>query len=117
MLHHVQDIGFCGIDLGTGKNRISGRKTGKPQIFFCIMTADANPEITPGIYVICLIKCQFARMNEKPLSLFEQIALLTGIEHPFSFQAEMKQVAVPDCRSEGIGGSTVLHPAKDRVNV
>jgi len=30
---------------------------------------------------------------------------------------EMKQVAVPDCRPEGIGGSTVLHPAKDSVNV
>ena len=56
-------------------------------------------------------------MNEKSLSLFDRIAFFTGVKYTFSLQTEMKQVAVPDCRSEGIGGSTVLHPAKDRVNV
>lgn len=64
-----------------------------------------------------LIKSQLAGMNEKPLPLFDRIAFFTGVKYAFSFQTEMKQVAVPDCRPEGIGRGAVLHSAKDSVNV
>ena len=56
-------------------------------------------------------------MNEKPLPLFDRIAFFTGVKYTFSLQTEMKQVAVPDCRPEGIGRGAVLHSAKDSVNV
>ena len=50
VFHHVQNIGFCSVNLCAGKNGMPDRQACEPQIFFGIMTADANPEITPGIH-------------------------------------------------------------------
>lgn len=66
---------------------------------------------------ICLIKGELFWGNKKTLAFTDVIAYIIGKKLPSAADAEMEQMIVADCRTEGIGGITGLVTAEQRVEM
>ena len=66
---------------------------------------------------ICLIKGELFWGNKKSLAFTDVIAYIIGKKLSFAADTEMKEMIVPDRRTEGVGGITGLATAEQRIEM
>jgi len=87
------------------------------QISFGIVAAKADPEIDPGIFLICLVKSLYFRFDEKAGAGLQLILCISHIVPAFSLQNIVQDIVRADGRSETVQRSAFGIPAGTQIQV
>jgi len=92
-------------------------QTAALKIVIDLISGKTDPEISPGILFVCLVKGHFIWEDQKSISRLNGVLFVPGIVISFSSDAVVKQVVAPDSRPEGIKRCALLYAAEKEIKV
>ncbi len=99
------------------KDQLPAVKPQLLQIFPCILSAKAYPQIGPWVLPVCLVEGLDLRLNQKALAFMQLILPVPGPVSAFALQNIVKNIIGPHSRTESMKGPALCIPAKAQIKI